>query len=311
MTEVDTPATACVSIGLPTYNRVDLLSRAIDSVLRQTHSDLELVISDNASTDDTQRVCEEYARRDARIRYIRQPENIGLTGNFNGVLSAAKGEYFLWLADDDWLDDRYIELCLGWLMRRPEYAVVCGVTKFYAGDDYLFDCEVVQVDQDDARKRVLHMYRTFIYGGMFYGVIRRDRLQGGFPGRPIIAEDQYLIAAVLFTGKGATLETTSMNRSREGASATPDSIASHYGVRASGIFHMQYNMGLNAARDVMHNSTYDTLKVLARIAFAVQVFFTAWFRNLWPVVKGRYYKFKEPIRRSFVGNIVRVILRRQ
>lgn len=85
------------------------MREAIDSLLAQTFSDFELIISDNASTDSTQLICEEYAQRDKRIRYIRQPHNMGASWNFQYVLSQATEKYFMWAAADDtwapnWLD---------------------------------------------------------------------------------------------------------------------------------------------------------------------------------------------------------------
>src|SRR5262249_32325356 len=98
-----------VSIGLPTYNRADLLKRAVDSLLGQTYQNIELIISDNCSSDGTQRVCQEYAAKDRRVRYHRQKENIGLLAIASFVLREARGEYFMWPSDDDWWDPRFIE----------------------------------------------------------------------------------------------------------------------------------------------------------------------------------------------------------
>src|SRR5262245_14062805 len=93
-----------VSIGLPTYNRASMLPRAIESVLAQTHANIELVLSDNASTDETETICREAQARDPRINYIRQAVNIGLIANFKFVLREARGAFFMWLSDDDWLE---------------------------------------------------------------------------------------------------------------------------------------------------------------------------------------------------------------
>lgn len=98
-----------VSVGLPVYNGSKFLRRALDSLLGQTYKNFELIVSDNASTDDTGVICEKYAAQDARIRYIRQKENIGGLKNFNFVLSLARGEYFMWAAHDDWWDPFFIE----------------------------------------------------------------------------------------------------------------------------------------------------------------------------------------------------------
>src|ERR1035438_9843576 len=96
-----TPPVPRVSIGLPVYNGENYLDPALNSILRQDYSDLELIISDNASTDATGNICREYAAKDPRIRYYRNETNIGASANFNCLVKLARGEYFKWAAHDD------------------------------------------------------------------------------------------------------------------------------------------------------------------------------------------------------------------
>jgi glycosyltransferase involved in cell wall biosynthesis len=103
-----------VSIGFPVYNGEKYVRGALDSLLAQTFTDFELIISDNASTDTTEAICLEYASQDPRIRYLRQSENCGLAANFQLVLDAAKCEYFMWAAADDRWDS-------GWLAALVEH----------------------------------------------------------------------------------------------------------------------------------------------------------------------------------------------
>jgi glycosyltransferase involved in cell wall biosynthesis len=100
-----------VSIGIPTYNRANLLGRAIESVLAQDYPNLELLICDNASTDNTRQVCEAYVAQHPKLRYIRQPKNEGATGNFRAAFENTRGEFFAWLGDDDWMDRSYVARC--------------------------------------------------------------------------------------------------------------------------------------------------------------------------------------------------------
>src|SRR5258708_1392159 len=113
-----------VSVGLPTYNRAADLSRAIASVLAQDYTNLELILSDNASPDDTQEVCEEFRSRDGRLTYLRQPINRGARPNFLEVLAHSQGEFFMWMGDDDWLDRSYISECIRKLIDHPDYSLV-------------------------------------------------------------------------------------------------------------------------------------------------------------------------------------------
>ena len=109
-----------VSIGLPTYNRAPLLRLSVDSLLAQTYKNFELIISDDGSTDETEKLCEEYAARDERIRYIRHPKNIGHVVNFEFVVRQAKGEYFMWGGDDDLWDRQFIEKLILALDKNPK-----------------------------------------------------------------------------------------------------------------------------------------------------------------------------------------------
>lgn len=112
-----------VSIGLPVYNGQKYLACALDSLLAQTFSDFELIVSDNASTDDTFQICEAYAARDERIRLVRQPENLGAVGNFNRVFELSQGEYFKWAAYDDICAPELIARCVGVL--DHDKSIVC------------------------------------------------------------------------------------------------------------------------------------------------------------------------------------------
>ena len=97
-----------VSIGMPVYNGAPFIREAIESLLSQTFTDFELVISDNASTDRTEAICREYAEKNQRIRYVRQSENRGATANFQFVLDESVGAYFMWAAADDKAEPNFV-----------------------------------------------------------------------------------------------------------------------------------------------------------------------------------------------------------
>lgn len=92
-----------VSVGLPVYNGERYLAAAVDTILGQTFEDFELIIADNASTDGTAAIARDFAKRDARVRYVRNATNIGAIANFNLVFKLARGEYFKWNGYDDML----------------------------------------------------------------------------------------------------------------------------------------------------------------------------------------------------------------
>jgi hypothetical protein len=128
---VDSPL---VSIGLPVYNAARYLREALDSLLGQDYPHLELIVSDNASEDATEDICRAYAQRDARLRYYRNSRNMGMVWNFNRVFELARGEYFMWAANDDLRDARYVSECVAALQKRPE-AVLCSTGIRFIDED--------------------------------------------------------------------------------------------------------------------------------------------------------------------------------
>lgn len=97
-----------VSIGVPVYNGAEYLQQALETLTGQDYHNLEIIICDNASSDETEMICRRFASIDSRIQYHRNPENIGPTGNFYRVLELASGKFFMWAAHDDWWDKNYI-----------------------------------------------------------------------------------------------------------------------------------------------------------------------------------------------------------
>lgn len=120
---VDTPK---VSIGMPVFNGELYLIQAIESVLSQSFLDFELIISDNASSDQTYEICERYSNMDSRIRYYRQKNNIGGLENFSFVLKKARGPLFTWLAHDDALNSQFLTECVTFLENNHNTILVTG-----------------------------------------------------------------------------------------------------------------------------------------------------------------------------------------
>jgi len=117
----DTPV---VSIGIPVYNGEAFLEEAIESVLMQTFVDFELVISDNASVDRTQAICEQYVKKDPRVKYFRSDTNRGAAWNYNRTFEMSSGKYFRWLAADDMLAPTLIAKSVR-ILERHEEVVLC------------------------------------------------------------------------------------------------------------------------------------------------------------------------------------------
>ncbi len=99
-----------VSICIPTYNRANVIRKTIDSALSQTYTNIEVIVVDNASTDNTEEIVASYD--DPRLRYVRNSKNLGLFGNFNRCIELYAGEYLHILHSDDYIDPDFTEKCV-------------------------------------------------------------------------------------------------------------------------------------------------------------------------------------------------------
>src|SRR6266516_2784484 len=109
-----------LSIGLPVYNGENYLAESLDALLGQSYEDFELIISDDASTDGTADICHRYGKQGSRIRYIRQPRNIGRVPNHNFVVGQARGELFKWASSDDLYARDLLKRCVDALDEYPQ-----------------------------------------------------------------------------------------------------------------------------------------------------------------------------------------------
>jgi glycosyltransferase involved in cell wall biosynthesis len=170
-----------VSIGLPVHNGARYLEAALDSLLAQTFTDFELIISDNASTDETPAICRAYAARDGRIRYSRLNRNTGGLANHNRVVELAVGEYFTWGSHDDLRAPEHLARCVEELDRDPE-VVLCfsRVREIDELGAVLPDPRerefLANVDSHDPSTRWREMVSGHWVYDPIYGAIRRDVL---------------------------------------------------------------------------------------------------------------------------------------
>jgi glycosyltransferase involved in cell wall biosynthesis len=203
----DARARPLISVGLPVYNGARFVAQAIESVLGQDCADLELVICDNASTDGTEAICEDFARRDARVRYVRNGSNVGAMANFSRVFELSRGHYFRWLSADDYIGPGALSQCVAVLNARPEVVLCCTKVEIVDGTGASlrpYD-EVQALEQPTALERFRAAKNQDAWCNAVYGVIRREallrtRLMGVFGG-----SDAALLAELALHGRFAEL----------------------------------------------------------------------------------------------------------
>ena len=142
MTDLKKPK---LSIGMPVYNAEKFLRNRLDSLLSQTFTDFELIISDDASVDSTSEICKEYISKDKRVQYIRQEKNIGMSANFHFVLHKANGEYFFWAAQDDVTLPGFIEKNIDALDNNNKN-IICSVSKMKFVGKTIDDLTIIKKD---------------------------------------------------------------------------------------------------------------------------------------------------------------------
>jgi len=166
-----------VSVGIPTYNRPEGLKRTLECITGQTYENLEIIVSDNCSSDPkVEAVVKEFQKQDNRIQYFRQTENFGMGYNFKFVLEKAIGEYFMWAADDDQWDNLYISTCLNELINKK----VCSVfTSFYTKNRVLNTIKRNTVPFLDPQKKPFDNIKNYINKltpSFIYGIHKRTKI---------------------------------------------------------------------------------------------------------------------------------------
>lgn len=194
-----------VSIGMPVYNGAKFVRQALDSLLAQTFTDFELIISDNASIDDTEKICREYADKDSRIRYVRQMQNKGISFNIPFVLGQAVGEYFMWAAHDDFWASSYIEECLRGFEEQKAVILVSSMWDNLdekSGEVTPSGPAVSTVRMSAAERFSVVEKRLYSNGGgMFYGIYKRQVLVQAMPFVNVPAADHIFVVDFALRGE--------------------------------------------------------------------------------------------------------------
>lgn len=182
-----------VSIGMPIYNGERYLRQTLECITNQTFGDFELIISDNASTDATGGICQEYASRDPRIRYFRNDQNLGASWNYGRVFELARGRYFRWAPADDAVAPESLQECVAVLDANPEVVLCYPQTILIDSSGSMIRPYADNLDLRDA-SAVARFQKAIERIGLvnvLYGLIRVESLShtallGGYPGADIV-----------------------------------------------------------------------------------------------------------------------------
>lgn len=151
-----------LAVGLPVYNGENYLAESIDALLGQTYADFELIVTDNASTDGTEEICRHYAARDSRIRYIRQPRNLGCAPNHNLAFQVSDSELFKWASHDDLYARDLLQRCVEALDEHPYVVAAHGWTAMIDGSGKV--TRAVEYPLATASPHAPERFRSMLFG---------------------------------------------------------------------------------------------------------------------------------------------------
>lgn len=194
-----------VSVGLPVYNGERYLRVALDSVLSQTLADFELIICDNASTDATEAICREYAKRDPRVQYHRLPSNTGAASNFRRVFELSRGRYFKWIASDDYCAPEFLERCKRVLDERQGIVLCTSKVNMVDAEGSLIEHYADRQDlpQERASERLIASRDQDGWCNAVYGLIRSETLRRTAVLGNYVGSDAVLLGEISLYGRFA------------------------------------------------------------------------------------------------------------
>lgn len=192
-----------ISIGMPVFNGAEYVEGAIKSIIAQTMTDFELVICDNASTDDTETICRRYAENDARIHYYRNKKNIGAHPNYNLTFEHTSGKYFKWAPHDDLLHPEFLKKCVTALEETPESVVCQSYLQYLDADDKeigIYDSDLTGSGSSSPVRRFSGLLLNKHPSYEIMGVFRRSALIDSLLLQSFHGADRALLAELALRG---------------------------------------------------------------------------------------------------------------
>ena len=219
----DTPL---LSVGVPVYNGLPYLEQSLESLRGQDFGDLEIIVCDNASTDGTADLVRDLAVRDPRIRYVRNPTNLGASSNYNKAFGLSRGRYFRWTASDDFVSAGVLSRCVRALeddatpiLAFPETLLVDarGTTlrSYDDGDGWSAPTSAERFEFSLTRWG----YCNVVYGVIRADVLRQTHLLGSYPASDLVLQADLAIRGSFTRIRGEYYHRRIHGRSTDGLDA--------------------------------------------------------------------------------------------
>lgn len=261
------PTQPLVTIGCAVYNGEATLARALAPLVAQDYPNIEILISDDCSTDGSREIYERFARQDSRIRILENPTNVGLAENFNRLAREARGKYFLWADQDDIRHESFVSKALAALEADPAAVLCHSHTGVFVGDpeDVKYIITLFGVDGVGPLVQRYSRFLKYFSDTVLYGLIRTDALRKTALFRPDLGAANALLFELLLLGKFIEVPEVLYSYSARGIRNRPsakDEYARANPGKKMPLFYFPFLvLALNQTRDIRHSSARQREKI--------------------------------------------------
>ncbi len=253
-----------VSIGLPTYNGEKRITSTLTTLLNQHYPNLEVLISDNCSSDNTEAVCTEFCKTNRAFKYFRQEENIGIIPNFEFVLGKATGDFFMWVADDDSLEPGILQKYVDFLVSHSDYSLVSGVIRYWSDSIPVFDETNFGIEHASGDARVISYYSKVKHGAIFYGLMPME-VAKTIKLKNRMGEDWHVVSKIAYLGRIKMLKCIGYHKRLNGSSKTLKQYAKMIGAPWFSANFPHIQIAIDAFLEIMTSSVYRKRLLHSRI----------------------------------------------
>jgi glycosyltransferase involved in cell wall biosynthesis len=269
-----------ISIGMPIYNRPVEMTKALESILNQTYTNFELIISnDNSPNPEIDKIVRKYVDIDNRIKYFKQEKSIRTVENYSFVLKKATGKYFMWLADDDWVDINFIKIAVSFLENNNDYSICEGKCIYQDNGVFLHSNSSKSSSSNSKWLRSINYYFNVSLNGYMYGLIRKSCLDK-IEFENEIGFDWQIVGSLFYQGKVKVLDNTPHFISKGGVSNQSSSLDSQF--KKSTIISRNFiglGSSLNCALYIFKSKVYKEI-IIYKLLLAILIFISSYMNTL-------------------------------
>jgi len=207
-----------LTIGIPTYNRSQKLINLFKNLENQKFQNFKIIVSDNCSSDNTEEICKNYKKKFKDFKYIKQPKTINVLENYKYLFNNCDSKYFMWLPDDDYIDNNYIKNCYEFLINNNDYVLVSGQCHYYQNKKFMFKGNQININDEDINSRVYNYYSQARDNGNFYGIYDKEKILNYIYPKKYCGDLLFLANVIIF-GKFKCLSSTVIYRDLGGGTS--------------------------------------------------------------------------------------------